>query len=100
MDGFSADQKGIQGLAGFARDRASDVRSAVSNLRKLPQPTDDIFGDVGATGADQGFLGAWVDELNIVASGFDEIAQKFQASADTYQTVEVHWSHGFQDVAS
>ena len=100
MADFSADQKGIAGLAGFSRDRAGEVRTAVANLRKLPQRTDDILGDAGATGADQGFLAAWVDELNIVASGLDEIGQKFHDSADQYQAIEVHWSHDFQSVAS
>ncbi len=100
MTDFSADQKGIQGLAGFSRDRAADVRGAVANLNKLPQPSDDILGDTGATGADRDFFTAWVDELNIVAGGLDEIGQKFQDTADHYVGTDVHWSHEFQNVAS
>jgi hypothetical protein len=99
MTDFSADQKGIQGLAGYSRDRAADVRGTVANLNKLPQPTDDILGDAGATGADHDFFAAWVDELNIVAGGLDEIGQKFQDTAEHYQSNEVHWSHNFQNVA-
>jgi hypothetical protein len=97
---FSADQNGIKGLAGFSRQRAADVRSAVANLNKLPAPSDDILGDAGATGADRDFLAAWVDELNIVAGGLDEIGQKFEDSARDYDTTDVHWSHKFQGVAS
>jgi hypothetical protein len=99
-DDFSADQNGIKGLAGFSHERAADVRDAVANLTTLPAPSDDILGDGGATGADHDFLTAWVDELNIVAGGLDEIGQKFEAAAKDYATTDVHWSHEFQGVAS
>jgi hypothetical protein len=100
MTDFSADQEGILGLAGFSRERATDVRTAVSNLNKLPAPADDIFGDTGATGAGHDFLIAWVDELNIVAGGLDEIGKKFDDTAGDYHATEVRWSHNFQNVAS
>jgi hypothetical protein len=98
-DGYTADQNGIQGLGGFTHDRAADVRAIVTNLQKLPGATEDTLGDGGALGAFTKFSGAWIDELNIIASGLDELGQKFTDTAAHYNATEVHWSHNFQGMA-
>ncbi|MGH3706675.1 MAG: WXG100 family type VII secretion target [Pseudonocardiaceae bacterium] len=95
--GFTADLPGIEGLAGFARDRAEDVRDIVQNLQRLPQANDDSLGDE-ALDAYHSFFGAWMDELNIIANSLDEIRQKFQDTADHYRANEVHWSHNFPSI--
>jgi hypothetical protein len=95
--GFTADLPGIEGLAGFARDRAEDVRGVVKSLQGLPQAYDDSLGDE-ARNAYNSFFGAWMDELNIIANSLDEIRQKFQDTADHYRANEVRWSHNFQAI--
>lgn len=97
-DMFSADLPGLRRLAGFAGDRANDVRTTVKNLQGLPQASDDVLGDAGAADAYRAFFGAWTDELSINAGGLDEIGGKLTESANVYQEHDVHWSHKFQSI--
>lgn len=97
-DMFSADLPGLRRLAGFAGDRAIDVRAIGKDLQGLPQASDDAFGDAGALDAYRAFFGAWTDELSINANSLDEIGQKLTDCANTYQDHDVHWSHKFQSI--
>jgi hypothetical protein len=96
--GFAANEEGLRGLAGFSHDRASDVRTVTDGLNKRSTGSANTLGDAGALDAYNRFFGAWTDELNIISTGLDEIAQKFTETADHYKDADVHWSHNFQAV--
>jgi hypothetical protein len=96
--GFAANEQGIRGLAGFAHDRAQDVRTVTDGLNKRSTGAVNVLGDAGALEAYNRFFGAWTDELGITAAGLDEISEKFTVTADHYKDTDVHWSHTFQPV--
>jgi hypothetical protein len=96
--GFTANPRGIKGLAGFANDHAEDVRRVVSSLQGLPGANEDSLGDSGVLNAYTSFFETWTDELNIIASSLEEISRKFTDTADHYHANDVRWSHNFQSI--